>query len=90
MNNAVPAFLQPFLWSYDIKGLDIARDKQLIVKQLLDYGDARAVAWLRATYSTQEIQRAITLSASSDWSVKSLALWSQVFDTVPQKRGRFV
>lgn len=89
MNNAVPAFLQPVLWSYDLSKLDIARDKQVILKHILDYGDLRAVTWMHETYSSDAIREAITRSTSSDWGTKSLRLWSYIYNVSPAANSRF-
>ncbi len=89
MSVPIPAFLAPFLWSYDLSRLDLERDKSLIIKQVLDHGSAKATDWLRATYSTDEIRDAIQASARSDWGRKSLELWALVYDTRPAREGRF-
>lgn len=84
-----PAFLQPFLWSYDLSRLDIERDKYLIIRQVLDFGTARATQWLRSTYSEGDIKAGIEGSARSEWNAKSLALWELVYDVHPLREGRF-
>jgi len=40
--------------------------------------------------SEKEIMEVIKKSSISDWSKKSLALWSLVFDIYPSKEGRFI
>ncbi len=89
MKDVLPEFLQPFLWSYNLKELRLARDKKTIIKHILDYGDARAVTWLRTTYASDEIRSAIESSPVSDWSKKSLALWSLTYNAYPTRVGRF-
>lgn len=84
-----PQMLQPFLWSYNLSRMDIQRDKQVIIKQILDYGTAEATDWLRKTYSEDDIREAIRASIKSDWSKKSLALWNLVYDALPSREHRF-
>lgn len=84
-----PAFLQPFLWSYDLSQMDIERDKRVIVRQILDYGTKPATDWLRRTYTAGEIRAGIRDSVQSDWSKKSLALWELVYDARPDRQARF-
>lgn len=50
-----PKSLQPFLWSTNVKLLDIDRDKSYIIHQILLYGTFRELRWLLSAYSKQEI-----------------------------------
>ncbi len=89
MKGAPPTFLQPFLWSYNLEKMDIESDKNVIIKNILDYGTAKATDWLYTVYNDSEIQAAIQASTSSDWSKKSLALWQLVYNVQPRREGRF-
>lgn len=80
-------FLWPFLWSYDLKKMDKERDKQIIIKNILDFGTKQAIDWLRENYS-KKIKEAIKNSVKSDWSKKSINLWSLVYGVKP-KDSRF-
>ena len=73
----------------DLAKLDVDKDKGVIIKQILDFGDAASVTWLRNTYTEADIRSAIESSSSSDWSPKSLALWALAYGTHPAKAGRF-
>lgn len=81
-------FLQPFFWSYTLSELDITTHKTLIIKQILNHGDEKAVTWLRTTYQASDIANVIAISAKSEWSKKSLALWSLIYQTEPKRQGR--
>ncbi len=85
-----PLFLQPLLWSYDIAKIDVARDKNIIIKNILDYGSSDATTWLKEHYSADEIRFVITTTPQSDWSKKSLALWSLVYGVSPHTLMRTV
>lgn len=89
MRGRLPQFLQPFLWSYAIDKMDIDRDKNIIIKNLLDYGTAEATEWLRTTYDKNDIREAIASSIAGDWSKKSLALWQLAYGVRPRD-SRFV
>ncbi|OGG24075.1 hypothetical protein A3A79_02665 [Candidatus Gottesmanbacteria bacterium RIFCSPLOWO2_01_FULL_43_11b] len=52
---AVPQFLKSILWSTDVNRLDLARDKQYIIHQVLRLGDFSALRWLFRTYGKQDI-----------------------------------
>ncbi|MFH1259801.1 MAG: hypothetical protein ABII74_08350 [Elusimicrobiota bacterium] len=54
--NKLPQFLRPFLWSADIKDLDLKKDGVYIINQVLAYGNMKALKWLFSNYSTDEIK----------------------------------
>lgn len=82
-------FLQPFLWSYDIAMLDRDQHKQTIIMGILNWGDRRATDWLRKTYTPDEIRKAISASAVSEWDKKSLTFWSLLYRVSPSRTARF-
>ena len=81
----IPQFLRPFLWSYDLSRLDMEKHKNIIIKNILDFGTVQATDWLKENYSKDEIKKAIALSIQSDWSKKSINLWSFVYNVQPKK-----
>jgi hypothetical protein len=83
-------FLKTCFWSYKLEDLDIDTHKTLIIKQILNHGQKAATTWLRTTYSAQDIATVIASSMESEWSKKSLALWSLVYNVQPQRHTRFV
>lgn len=84
----IPQFLQPFLWSYDLSRLDIERHKNIIIKNILDFGTVQTTDWMKKNYSKNEIREAIKLSVRSDWSKKSINFWSFIYSVQP-KETRF-
>ncbi len=90
MQGMPPSFLQPFLWSYDLGRMDIERDKNTIIKHVLDYGTAEATEWLQKNYNDADIRDTIATTPSSDWNRKSLALWQLVYNVRPTREGRFI
>ncbi|MFN3693260.1 MAG: DUF6922 domain-containing protein [Candidatus Paceibacteria bacterium] len=89
MPQSLPAFLQPFFWSYRLADLDIAVHQTLIIKQVLNHGSKEAVDWLLQTYSEAVIREVIAGSMVTEWSQKSLSLWSKVYNISPTRQGRF-
>ena len=84
----IPDFLRPFLWSYDIARLDKEKHKNIIIKNILDFGTGQATDWLRQNYTKKEIRQVIKCSIRSDWSKKSINLWELVYGSHP-KETRF-
>ncbi len=53
----IPKCLQSVLWSADIKKLDLEKDKNYIIHQILSYGNLDDIKWLFATFSKEEIRK---------------------------------
>ncbi len=85
MKQSLPTFLQPFLWSYDITRLDRDQHKNIIIKNLLNFGDIRSTRWLKTHYNDLEIREVITSSVITEWNKRSINLWSLVYDAHPKK-----
>lgn len=86
----IPQFVAPFLWSYDIKRLDTETNKKVIIHNVLNFGSEEATDWLRGIYSNSEIQEVLRIVPASEWSKKSIALWSLVFGVSPAQATRFI
>jgi hypothetical protein len=84
-NKKLPVFLRPFLWSYDLNKMDKEKHKNIIIKNILDYGTKEATDWLWENYSREEIQEAIRKSIRADWSKKSINLWSLIYEVEPRE-----
>jgi len=54
---SLPEFFRPILWSYDMRQIDIWRDKKTIIVQSLNYGDLEHWQWLVRTYGREEIKK---------------------------------
>jgi hypothetical protein len=48
--------LQGVLWSAEVKNLDIQKNKNYIIHQILTYGNFDQIKWLRSVYSDKEIK----------------------------------
>lgn len=78
------------LWSYDINQVNLQKDKNLIIFNVLNWGTEDAVIWLKNTYSGEDISNTIKESNSNNWSIKSLNYWSKFFNVSPKSKNRFV
>ena len=43
IKNKIPGNVIPCLWSYNIDDIDIMRDKEIIITQVLNYGEAERI-----------------------------------------------
>lgn len=69
----------PFLWSYDIRQLDLIRDKKRIITNVLNYGTKKATDLLLEFYPKKELIDAITNPLPGEWSKRSINYWSIIF-----------
>jgi len=81
----LPQFLKPFLWSYNFEQIDVAKDKNIIIKNILDLGTYDSVKWVKENYSRGEIEEVIKKTIQSDWGDKSLNYWTQIYNVKPKK-----
>ena len=75
---ARPNFLQPYLWSYDIKKMEKKRHKETIITQVLNLGDQKAVLWLFNNYSLNGIRRVLRNPRRGMWYKISLLYWQKI------------
>lgn len=84
----LPPAVQHALWSYDVTALDCARDKDLIIRQVLAHGTYDVVRWLRSTYSLADMYTVFEHSAESEWSPKTRHFWSLILGVSPARPTR--
>lgn len=77
---ALPKFLQPYLASYDLKNLDLKHDKKLIITEVLNKGDDKALRWLGRNYFQKEIKKLISSPTRGMWMKSVLSYWSKIFN----------
>lgn len=75
---SVPKFLQPYLASYDLLKLDIGRDKDILITEILNKGDGKALLWLSKTYSKKEIKKVISSPIRGLWMRSVLDYWTKI------------
>ena len=71
----IPKFVAPCLWSYDIKNLDLWQDKELIITQVLNYGDEKRIKWLYSVYSEDDIKEVVSHPRRGLWFERVLNFW---------------
>ena len=80
---AIPKFLQPYLWSYDLSQMDPKRDKITIITQILNFGDKKAIKWLFRTYKISAMRSIIKKPRRGLWLIKSINYWAKILDVTP-------
>lgn len=83
----IPSFLQPYLASYDLSRLDTEKDRDIVITEILNKGDDRAVAWLGRTYPKRAIKKVILFPTKGLWMKSVLAYWIKIFNIkIPPER----
>jgi len=75
----LPKFLQSALWSYNLKELDIKKDKSLIITQVLNHGTWESVKWVCKNYEWREIKKVVVNPQRGCWHKDSLNYWLEFF-----------
>ncbi len=70
-----PPAVTACLWSYNPDALDIRRDREEIITQVLNYGIWEAVKWVRETYSDDDIREVLKKPARGRWFKQALHFW---------------
>ena len=84
----IPSFVHPFLWSYDIEGLDLLENRERIITNVLNLGTTKAVDWLFRVYSEKEIKEMVANPLPGEWNNKSLNFWRIILEVEPSRSIR--
>jgi hypothetical protein len=82
----IPKHLQGVFWSYNIKNLDIERDKQMIITQLLNHGQWCDLKWLYSVYEETEIKAVVEHPQRGMWYERVLNFWVTMLNCKVPKR----
>ncbi|MDD5528295.1 MAG: hypothetical protein PHO56_05005 [Patescibacteria group bacterium] len=84
-----PKFIKPFLWSADFNKIDLQRDSDRIILNLLNNGTKKATDWLFNYYPEKKIKKAvINHGAKGELSAKSLNYWALVLKINPRQLAK--
>ncbi|MCD6472614.1 hypothetical protein J7K55_05780 [Candidatus Aerophobetes bacterium] len=59
INYKIPPYITRCLWSFDLNNFNLEKHKELVITQVLNYGDWQGVKWLYKTYSEEDIKEVI-------------------------------
>ncbi|MDO9530332.1 MAG: hypothetical protein Q7J27_14405 [Syntrophales bacterium] len=75
----IPPYIVRCLWSYNTDNIDIKADKELIITQVLNYGEWEAVKWLYKVYPEDEIKQVVRHPRRGLWLRQVLNFWLTMF-----------
>ena len=76
----IPKKMKWLFWSYDTNSLDLRKDKDYIIVQILNYGTWEDIKWLFRVYREKEIVKVIGNPSRGLWVEKVLNFWIKIFD----------
>jgi len=74
-NRKIPPCITRCLWSFDLNNFDLERYKELLITQVLNYGDWPGVKWLYKTYSEEDIKEVIKRPRHGLWFKRVPNFW---------------
>jgi len=74
-HHALPAFLKRYFWDVAFRQMDRDRSRPLIIERILEYGDPKAVRWLREHVEAMAIRE--VLQQSPNLSARSANFWAR-------------
>lgn len=64
----VPKSLQGVLWSTSVEDLDLQKDKNYIIHQILAYGTWEHLLWLLKSYPREQIKEVFVMHPEKDYT----------------------
>lgn len=87
ISRKIPPYIVRCLWSFDVNNLDLERHKELLITQVLNYGDWQGVKWLYKTYSEEEIKEVVKHPRRGLWFKRVLNFWQIMLKVeIPQEK----
>jgi len=82
VQSPLPGFLKPYFWETDLSEVQERRHRTYIIERVVEYGDDRAIRWLRQTYTPAQIARVVRTSRAI--SPNTANLWALTLG-IPRK-----
>ena len=76
----LPGTLRPFFWDQDFLALDWERDRDFIVRRVLQAGDFAAIRWLRSALGDEQLHSWLLRHEGGRLSPRQLRYWELILD----------
>lgn len=71
--------LESLFWEYDVKDLDLSKDRELIIKRVLSHGSVEDLKWLRRIVGDEEIKRFLLKTKGRGIDRRRLRFYQVIF-----------
>ena len=79
----LPAFLKKYFWDAEFKNIDAEVYSQYVLAKLLEYGDQKAISWLKRNFTRNQIEDVLFRYRSV--SPQSANFWAVIFNINKRK-----
>jgi hypothetical protein len=79
----IPLSVRPYFWDTNPESFDPAAYPAYTIGRILEYGDEKAVAWLKGTFAEDEIKRVIRTERRL--TRRSANFWALVYRIPPEE-----
>lgn len=79
----IPQDLRPLFWDTNLDNFDPSAYPAYTIARILEYGDEKAISWLRATFSEAQIVE--VLQNEQRLSRRSASFWALIYRLSPDK-----
>lgn len=79
----IPKFLKKYFWDIDFEKLDYTKYSKYVIGRILEYGDEKAISWMKNSFSRRQIVDA--LITSRELTKKSANFWAIVLGVKKEK-----
>lgn len=80
MVEPIPEDVERLLWDVDTCGVDLERDRVLVIERVMSRGSYRAMKWLRSRYENAVLAAFLRERGTRTLSPRDLAYWTLVCD----------
>ncbi len=77
LNPLTARYLRRFFWDVDFENFDPQEYPRSTIFRLLEFGDERAISWLRSQFTKEEIEKVVR--SESRLSARSAGFWALVY-----------
>ncbi len=85
MKRSIPSYVQRLFWDVRKETVDPDRHSQFIIRRVLDFGDARALNWLRRTYSDTKLKNIV--ETKRGLAHKTVVFWTNYYNLEPETQS---
>lgn len=79
----LPKFLKKYFWDVEFGKLDFGNRRAYVLKRILEYGDEKAIGWMREHFRGEEVKNA--LCNSRGYSLKTANFWALILNIKKEK-----
>jgi hypothetical protein len=80
MDEKLPDYFKPILWSYDLDRLNLEKSKKTVIVNVINYGDLKHWSWLKENYGEEVVRKVLARIRASEIRPGARRLASIIFD----------